>query len=384
MTVDGSTFLENYFGNVKKFKKTEPYDALAEEQPPQAVVDAVVEAYFNFGDLTSFYRALIEYYKEFREPEHIAKFIINGVFVDLCEVEGLSKLLNEVIQNPEELSGIPEFWVPDIARLAREGRNLVRQRKGSLMQDSALRAFISVAPTFYMSAILNNDVEAIDHLNTIPEMRSKFSSEDIRKECNRVRDFSNKYPECTHRYFLGLKINKVCDRFRKETPLTDYFNKISNVIKEEKGLDNSFDAALSLRFGPFMISSILEKHSKIAGDGQLKVRDMFLAKHILAGVDAYPAYLESRYGRVKAMDFIDDPRDNQDIIDWCLGSRTREERGQDHSFFLAMLAPEVLLKHERGQECLQRVHELTRDVNLLKLITSLQYRGKAFGEDLSL
>jgi hypothetical protein len=110
---------------------------------------------------------------------------------------------------------------------------------------------------------------------------------------------------------------------------------------------------------------------------------MFLALHIKAGVDAYPAYLEARYGRVKAMDFLDDPRDAEEIIDWCMGSRLRE-RSQDHSFFLAMLAPEELLKHERGQECLQRVHELTRDAKLLPLITSLQYRGKAFGEDLSL
>lgn len=384
MNSDGGEFLEGYFGEVKKIKHMDLYEGLNSEQSPQALVDAVIEAYFKFGDLAPFYRALVEYFKEFEDNKQLAKFVINSVFVDICEVEGVSKVLNEITQNPEELSGIPELWVPDIARLAREGRNLVRQRKGSLMQESALRAFIPVAPTFYISAILNDDLEAIDHLNTIPEMRSKFSSDDIRKECNRVRDFSNKYSEFTHRYFLSLKINKVYDRFRKETPLTNYFNKIANVIKEEKGLDNGFDAVLSLRFGPTMINSILEKYSKLAGDGQLKVRDMFLAKHILAGVDAYPAYLESRYGRVKAMDFIDDPRESQDIIDWCLGTRTREERGQDHSFFLTMLAPDELLKHERGQECLQRVHELTRDVNVLKLITSLQYRGKTFGEDLSL
>lgn len=384
MSGDGGEFLEDHFNKVQEIQKESLYECLNNERTSQAVVDAVIEAYFKFGDLVSFYRALLEYYKEFDDEKYFAKFVINSVFVDICQIEGVSKLLNEITQNPEELSGIPELWVPDIARLAREGRNLVRQRKGSLVPDSALRAFIPVAPTFYISAILNDDLEAIDHLNTLSEMRSKFSSEDIRKECNRVRDWSNKYPEFTHRYFLSLKINKVYDRFRKETPLTDYFNKIANVIKEEKGLDKGFDAALSLRFGPSMINSILEKYSKLAGDGQLKVRDMFLAKHILAGVDAYPAYLESRFGRVKAMDFIDDPRESQDIIDWCLGTRTREERGQDHSFFLTMLAPEELLKHERGQECLQRVHELTRDPKLLQLITSLQYRGKAFGEDLSL
>jgi hypothetical protein len=384
MSSDGGKFLQDHFRKVQEIQESSLYDCLSNEQTSQSVLDSVVEAYFKFGDLVLFYRALLEYYNEYDEKEFLAKYAINTVFVDLCVVEGVSKLLNEITEHPEELAGIPELWVPDIARLAREGRNLVRQRRGSLVPDSALRAFVPVAPTFYISAILNDDLEAIDHLNTIPEMRAKFSADDIRKECNRVRDFSNKFSEFTHTYFLSLKINKVYDRFRKELPLTDYFNKISNAIKEEKGLDEHFDASLSLRFGPSMISSILEKHSKLAGDGQLKVRDMFLAKHIKAGVDAYSAYLESRFGRVKAMDFIDDPRDSQDIIDWCLGSRTREERGQDHSFFLAMLTPEELLKHERGQDCLRRVHELTRDVNVLKLITSLQYRGKAFGEDLSL
>lgn len=319
---------------------------------------------------------------------------LNSMLPTMARLETPSSVITELVRHADILPGLPVLGIEELAEILSDCRTgcLVRGIDTSLRSHAELAQFTQTheqAMSFYISAVLRDDIKAIDHLNALPAMRELVSDSDIREICLAVDRYPDVFPAEASAYFekLPSPVN-VMDRYIAAAPISAYIKNLKTAISKGslQALEDCFDPALSVRCGPALITEILtmyhqENRTQTQKQTNQMVKDCVI-KLIQAGLDPYPAYLETVHGRFGAMDFIDSPPNPREIMDHCLAKRKEGE--QDMTVFLLIFTPKELAAHERGQELLERLHKYTKDQKLLPFITSLQYVGKVFSTDLGL
>lgn len=392
----GELFLE-VFGNpwpgeTELFFKS---DWVPEEKK---TVEVYFRAAFNdSNDLGRMYQALcdIDVDLEPSAQRLAAATTINAMLPLIASMERSSYIVTDLLRHPDILPGLPALGILEVAAIH------FGDKKGSLVRgiDTSLRSHAELAHftqtreqamSFYISAALRDDIKAIDHLNALPAMRELVSDADIRDICVAVDRYPNVFPAEHAEYFEEIpRLVNVRDRYLSAAPISAYVANLKKAIKDGslQALEDCFDPVLSLRCGPALFADVLSMHVPTKITPAIKQSNEMimacLAKLVQAGVDPYPAYLETVYGRFGALDFIDTPPNPREIMDHCLATR---KEGEEHHMlvFLMMFTPKELAAHDRGQELLERLHKDTQDPKLLPFITSMQYVGKVFSTDLGL
>lgn len=359
--------------------------SLGEDDVAQESIDRVVKAYLTCGDLVTLKNAISDgvnfigsdgLYHDFTAIK-----MINVSFVDICEMEGLAPLLSKISENKEILRGVPDLSLKDIARMSVNGHSLVRSRSGRINSDKMLDSVsinCDVAKTFFTSAALTGDLEAIEHLNLKSSFRSQFNSRDMEFLCKTIVDFSNSSQMLYNRVARNFDVSGVLKSYSKKRAFSDYMDSIINYVCKPECSANIFDLELSKKSGPTLISSLLDVFDQTIKYDEVTRRNKILSQHILNTDGSHMAFLEARYGRVGALDYVDDPINKLEVIDYCLDQENRLD------FFLCMFSIDELLQHDKGQDCLRRVFEMTRDPKVLEKIDSLEFKGQAFHDDLGL
>jgi hypothetical protein len=361
----------------------------------------IVQVYFRSADnqgksFSDMYQALcdLDVGLEPSVQRRAAANFINAMLPTMAHLETPSSVITELVRHVDILPGLPVLGIVEVAEILSDCRTgcFVRGIDTSLRSHAELEHFTKTheqAMSFYISAVLRDDIKAIDHLNALPAMRDLVSDSDIRGICASVDRYPDVFPAEASSYFEKLpRIVHVRDRYIAAAPVSVYLKNLKTAIRKgsSQALEDCFDSSLSLRCGPALITEILNMYEQEnRTQTQKQTNQMVKAcviKLIEAGVDAYPAYLETVHGRFGALDFIDSPPSRGEIMDHCLAKRKEGE--QDPTVFLLMFTPKELAAHERGQELLERLHKYTQDPKLLQFMTSLQYVGKAFSNDLGL
>lgn len=356
----------------------------------------VSSAFYNSESILQIYNALLDadIGVDSGHQNFVAMEFINRAIPNLCNVDSCWSVISQLLENVDVFPGLPVMEIQGIGRAQYDIRcgSLIRDEQNRLLQHSDLLKFTSCreqALSFYMSAVWKDDVEAINHLNKMPEMREHVRIEDIQEIFEKIDRYTHYVPSSFHGYFSKLKtpIN-VRNKFCEVTPILTYANNVDEAVRSGsmKSLDDVFDPALSIRAGYSLISDVAKLcNLDSRARAQLninKVAASCVVKLIESGVPIYPAYLELRYGRYGVIDLIDTPPNRKEIIDRYLDEP--KPGSPDMTFVLLMFTVDELLEHERGQDLLERLHGYTNDAKLLKHITSLEYRGKAFSSDLEI
>jgi hypothetical protein len=361
----------------------------------------IVQVYFRSADnqgksFLEMYRALcdLDVGLEPSVQSQAAAVFLNAMLPTMAHLETPSSVITELVRHADILPGLPVLGIVEIAEILSDCRTgcLVRGIDTSLRSHAELAQFTQTheqAMSFYISAVLRDDIKAIDHLNALPAMRELVSDSDIREICVAVDRYPDVFPAEASAYFEKLaQPSNVRDRYVAPVPVSAYLKNLKTAIKNGslQALDECFEPSLSLRCGPALITEVLNLYeTENRTQTQKQTNQMVkvcVMKLIEAGLDAYPAYLEMVHGRFGALDFIDSPPNRREIMDHCLAKRKEGE--QDLTVFLLMFTPKELAAHDRGQELLERLHKYTQDPKLLPFITSLQYVGKVFSTDLGL
>lgn len=366
--------------------------------------ERIVEGYFrsahNDGkELMQMYQALcdIDVGLEPSIQSQTAASTLNAMLPVIGNLETPSSIITELVRNVATLPGLPVLGIGDVAKLLYGSRGcLVRGVDTSLRSHTELSQFTQTreqAMSFYISAVLRDDIKAIDHLNALPAMRELVSDSDIREICVAADRYLVVFPAGVSAKFEKLPpLTNVRDRYVAAAPISAYVKNLKTAIGQGslQAVEACFDPALSLRCGPALITEILHmtvlENVGYTAKQANKMVNVCLTKLIQAGLDPYPAYLETVHGRFGALDFIDTPRNGPEIMDKIMDNSlpTRKEGEQDLAVFLMMFKPKELAAHDRGQELLERLHKYTQDPKLLPFITSMQYVGKVFSTDLGL
>lgn len=359
--------------------------------------DSVVSgAFYDSESILQIYNALLDadVGVDSGHQNIVAMEFINRAIPNLCNVDSCWSVISQLLENSDVFPGLPVMEIQGIGHAQYDLRcgSLIRDEQNRLLQHSDLLKFTSrreQALSFYMSAVWKDDVEAINHLNKMPEMREHVSIEDIQEIFEKMDRYTHYVPSSFHGYFSKLKtpIN-VRNKFYEVTPILTYANNVNEAVRSGsiKALNDVFDPALSIRAGYSLISDVVKLcNQEIRARTQLNINTVAAAcivKLIESGVPVYPAYLELKYGRYGVIDLINTPPNRKVIIERCLDEP--KSGSPDMTFALMMFTVDELLEHERGQELLERLHSFTNDAKLLKHITSLEYRGKAFSSDLEI
>ena len=370
---------------VKKFLDGFWMYSLGEDDVSQESIDRVIKAYLACGDLVILYNAICDGVNFIGNDglyhDGTAIRMINVSFVDICEMEGVGPLLSKISQNKDIFRGVPDLSLKDIARMSANGHSLVRSRSGIIIPDKILDSIsisCDVVKAVFTSAVLTGDLDAIEHLNLKFSYRSQFNSRDMGFLCKSISDFSDYDPILYSRVASNFDVSGVLRKHSKRRAFSDYMESIVNYVCSPASSADVFDLELSKKAGPTLISSLLDVFDQTIKDDEVNRRNKLLARHVLNTDGSYMAFLESRHGRVGALDYVDDPINNLEVIDYCLDQDNRLD------FFLCMFSIEELLQHDKGQECLRRVFEMTRDPKVLEKIDSLEFKGQAFHDDLGL
>lgn len=270
--------------------------------------------------------------------------------------------------------------------MVKRGLSLVRDAKGALRpleHFEALGSNTQLVEAFFLSALYSDDLEALYHLQQSATLRTEFTSNDCSSAVDDVihyqRDASpNWLPYAEgHTPFPNVKA-----KYYRPRPLRDYWLQIAGAISEGSmaTLEQIFEPKFSPLLGSVAFLELANDETLTAE--KMKVAKAFLVKHIEAGADVRLAFLTLVYGRIDALDFLDEPLSLDDVVEQAC---KRDEKGSwVFPFFLFMFSTEEVQAHDRSQECLVLLHQITNDQSYLLLIDSLQYRGKAFAADLGL
>jgi len=374
------------FGDLPNNSVKSMFDEFSKTRPSQSAIDAIVDGYHVCRKLSYLVVSLSDSRHNSDLDGELGDLALNAIsraFVDLCQVQGVKPILMDMTKNPLIFNAMPNLHLYELAKLSSSGQSLVREPDGLLIPIKKLEMFASLAKSIYASAVLTGDIQAIEALNGSSRFKQAFTSNDLSDLCGEISNYKTNQRLDTHHFFVKCPAQAAIDKFSRPTPIEDYFDLLCESVRAELFDESQFNPELSRRSGSPMISAILENTGKLRIDEQVRVRNAILAKHIMSGVDPFPAYLEARYGRVGAMDYTDAPRDEREIIDWCL-TASDDIYKNTYDFFLAMFPVDKHLEHPRAQESLERLYAITKDQGILKRIESLDFRGKAFGEDLGL
>lgn len=287
---------------------------------------------------------------------------------------------------PEELCGEIFPFIPDAWSLgmAKRGLSLMRDAGGRLRAIEDIEKIVKSkdqAAVFFLSAICNDDLQAIDHLQQSTLLRSYYTERDCRDAVDGILRYEgSEDDEKSHFYENYRPFPTVAARYHHRRPMRDYWTLINVAIADEsmEQMHRAFDPDLSRRLGSDAFLEIAKE--KLTGD-KLLIAQAFLVKHIQAGADCKRACLALLHGRIEAMDFMDEPLLLDEVIDEAM---SKERKYALFPLFMLLFPIEEVAAHPRGRECLVVLHSITRDPSYLPLIDDLQYQATAFAADLGL
>lgn len=302
--------------------------------------------------------------------------------------EQLDEAINDWLAYPADLldKTYPFFSEYFTLGMVKRGLSLVRDTKGDLRplaQIEALRKDTQLVDAFFLSALYSDDIEAVEHLYQSSALRTEFTTEDCSSAIDYVihceRDSSPNWKA----YYQDYKpFPNVQAKYYRPRLLRDYWLEITGAISEASWTD--LERVFDPKYSPMLGSdAVLELASdKTLTTEKRAVAIAFMVKHILSGAECRRAYLTLVHGRIEALDFLDQPITIDAVLKLALARDT--ETSWVFPVFMAMFTTEELNAHERGQECLVIMHQMTKDLSYLQQIDSLQYRGQAFAVDLGL
>lgn len=281
----------------------------------------------------------------------------------------------------------PAFNEVETAVMAKRGISLVRRPDGSLRPVEELQSFAGTRAqvfSFIHSALLLDDLEGLDHLESIPGMAQYFDQEELVELVDAFVHYSRDFEGNGAEHFEGLApIPNVMARFYIVRPMRDYWLAITGAISKGSvaALEASFDSNLSLKGGSDLVLEILQDKT-IREPLQRKVAIAYLVKHIGAGANMFDAFHVIQHGRVAAKDFAGSPVPLDAVVRLALSQDASDE--EPFELFLLMYTTDQILEHDRGQDCFKLLYSLTGDLKYMACIESMEYRGKAFLNELGI
>jgi hypothetical protein len=301
----------------------------------------------------------------------------------------LDAIFDDWLAYPSDLLGneYPMFTDSFTVSMVKRGLSLVRDVQGvlrPLAQIEAIGKSTEQVESFFLSALFSDDLEALEHLQQSATLRTLFTDSDCSNAVDVVIHYERDVSEAWKPYYEGYKrFPGVQAKYYQQRPLRDYWLQITGAISEGSmsELERVFEPKFSPRLGGDAVLELVSDSTLITPEKQ-SVSKAFLVKHILAGADCSRAYRRLVHGRIEALDFLDLPIMLDEVVE--LAFKRDVASSWVFQVFLAMFTTEEILAHDRGQECLVLLHQITNDQSYLQLIDSLQYRGKAFAGDLGL
>ena len=256
------------------------------------------------------------------------------------------------------------------------GVNLLRKRTGEIKPDILNMYTLARDPasTLFQSAILHDDIDAIEDLYAkYPGFLKKYPS-------NLIRSFIAELDALAEEGVEIPLIPKVRDRYGRRMATKEYFETVRAALEadDEVLLDQVFDPVMTKRCGLQIMEALLGKVSERMNISSIALK--FLCRQVGDGLDLYPLFLKLSYDAFVAIDMAGEEIDPFLVIDKCL-TYIRVGRS-DYAVFLLMLTIEQIKVHPSAEECFRQLYELTGDIRFIAEVESLSYRGQIFMKEL--
>ena len=256
------------------------------------------------------------------------------------------------------------------------GVNLLRKRTGEIKPDILNMYTLARDPasTLFQSAILHDDIDAIEDLYAkYPGFLKKYPS-------NLIRSFIAELDALAEEGVEIPLIPKVRDRYGRRMATKEYFETVRAALEadDEVLLDQVFDPVMTKRCGLQIMEALLGKVSERMNISSIALK--FLCRQVGDGLDLYPLFLKLSYDAFVAIDMAGEEIDPILVIDKCL-TYVRVGRS-DYAIFLLMLSIEQIKVHPSAEECFRQLYELTGDIRFIAEVESLSYRGQVFMKEL--
>ena len=325
------------------------------------------------------------------EDQHRATVFLAIAHANIGPV-GFDQVFQDWLDYSEDLLGkvgsakrFPAFNEVETAVMVKRGISLVHRADGSLRPHDELQRFAGKggqAFSFIQSALLHDDLEALEHLESTPGMAKRIDHDDIVEFVDSIVHAKREFAEKGEEHFEGLPpIPSVTARFYTQRAMRDYWLAITGAISKGsmEALEASFDPVLSVRGGSDLVLDLLNDET-ITLPAQRSVATAYVAKHVAAGADMVDAYHVMTLGRVYAKDFSGAPVPLDVVVSRSLSQDSGVRR--NFQWFLLMYTPEQILEHHSGQDCLKVLYRMTGDLKYMACIESLEFRGQEFLKEL--
>lgn len=325
------------------------------------------------------------------EDQHRATVFLAIAHANIGPV-GFDQVFQDWLDYSEDLLGkvgsaklFPAFNEVETAVMVKRGISLVHRADGSLRPHDELQRFAGKggqAFSFIQSALLHDDLEALEHLESTPGMAKRIDHDDIVEFVDSIVHAKREFAEKGEEHFEGLPpIPSVTARLYTQRAMRDYWLAITGAISKGsmEALEASFDPVLSVRGGSDLVLDLLNDET-ITLPAQRSVATAYVAKHVAAGADMVDAYHVMTLGRVYAKDFSGAPVPLDVVVSRSLSQDSGVRR--NFQWFLLMYTPEQILEHHSGQDCLKVLYRMTGDLKYMACIESLEFRGQEFLKEL--
>lgn len=256
------------------------------------------------------------------------------------------------------------------------GVNLLRRRTGEIKSENFNLYALARAPasTLFQSAILHDDIDAIEDLYAkYPGFPKKYPS-------NLIRSFIAELDALAEEGVEIPLIPRVRDRYDRHLATKEYFERIRLALEDDDEvlLDQLYDPVMTKRCGLQIMEALLGRVSERMSISKVALK--FLCRQVGEGLDLYPLFLKLSYDAFVAIDRAGEEIDPFLVIDKCL-TYIRVGRS-DYAIFLLMLTIEQIRVHPSAEECFRQLYELTGDIRFIAEVESLSYRGQIFMKEL--
>lgn len=302
--------------------------------------------------------------------------ILNQMLVKSAWVDAAFDLLmrskNSSVNFKAMLHG---FGHKDILRNQRE-LNLCRYSEGELREPEAFLVFPrnqTMARMFCDSAMAADDLQAVEHLLSIPQVAEHLP-----------KDFLAGHVKVVNNQLISSGIRTEDLTLIKSLTsmgLQDYAKLIVDSPylqgrnwKVDQTLDSVFKEHL-LRQAPEDFVHLVMTTPSFEKDPV----NQFIYRMHRAGLPTARGFLMANLGRFYLLEHPETSMTDQEILDCCASNK--QKRG--YLAILTMLPPELIAGHAKSDLLLEEAYKLTGDVAFVKQM-SLAQRAKAFSGDLGL
>jgi hypothetical protein len=354
----------------------------------------------SFDDVTFFFQrayalglplGLIESFKEKAKP--LSPMIFTDINKEPDWGWGVSVILNQMLINPSFVDAVFDllmrgknssvnfkgmlygFGHKDSLRNQRK-LNLCRYSVGVLREPEAFLLFPrnqTIARMFCDSAMAADDLQAVQHLLSIPQMAKHlpqaFLADHVKVVNNRLISDGHRTEDLT---LINAITRMSLEDYAKlvvDSPLLQGKNR-----QPQQTLDAIFNVQM-LRKAPDEFVHLLMTTSNFEKD---PVNAFIYGMH-RAGLPTARGFLMANHGRFYMLEHPDFCLTEPEIVNICYSNKHR--RG--YLGILATLAPEIIAGHKEKDLLLDLVYKLSEDTECVRHM-SLIGRAKAFSGDIGL